>query len=83
MKAYRLRLWKPCIVSNVRGNTELIDDNGGIVVDNNVDAFAEAILLIVKQKKYWKLMGQYNRKKVKNYSNEVVFKELDNYYKEC
>lgn len=62
----------PCIVSAIRGNTDLIDNNlGGYTVKtNNKKGFKKAILKVVNNKT--QEFGKYNQEKIKNFSEEKV-----------
>jgi glycosyltransferase involved in cell wall biosynthesis len=77
--AYQL----PCVVSNVRGNLDLIDVKGGFLVDpHSVAHFKEAIAQVITlhRKGQLKKLGLYNRKKVAQFSVEVVQAELKTIY---
>ena len=70
----------PCIVSNVRGNNDLIDAKGGMLINNTVHDFVSSIKTLYNDKQSWNLMGTYNQNKVQMYSNDIVFSELDKFY---
>lgn len=73
MEAMASRL--PVACSAIRGNTDLIDENGGIVFDpHNVEECKNAILRLLKSD--MKKMGDYNREKVKKFSIEIVNKKM-------
>lgn len=74
----------PIVVSNVRGNRDLIDDNlGGKLIDFKDDKSAsEAIIELLKNPDLRKKMGSYNHEKVKKYDIEVVRDELKRIYNE-
>lgn len=63
----------PCIVSDIRGNRDLIDrQSGGIMVDpKNVNEWVEAILCMRTSMQSME-MGIYNKNKVKSFSHEIV-----------
>lgn len=65
---------KPCVVSKVRGHVDLIDEGKGgfLIAPLDADGFAKAITCLVKNPLLRKEMGNYNRKKVKNFDIEVV-----------
>ena len=73
----------PCIASNIRGNTDLIDDGkGGILFDaNDVIACSNAIrsMDVVNRKK----LGEYNRKKIEAFSAETIVNNLRKQYLNC
>lgn len=65
----------PVVCSRIRGNTELIDENGGILFDsNNAEYCYQAIRDILSCD--LRQMGEYNKKRVKNYSIENVIKQM-------
>lgn len=75
----------PVVCSKIRGNTDLIDENGGILVDpHSVDAFAEAIGNMARQDR--SELGRYNMEKVRGFSlpavNEIMFGLLFEHDKE-
>ncbi len=72
----------PCIVTKIRGNVDLIDEKGGIFVENDVDGVVKAIQCMIVQKDQWSMMGLHNHNKVKNYSKEIVFNQMDEFYGE-
>ena len=73
----------PCVGSNTRGIRDLIDEKGGIIC-NPTDpiALSNAILKLKNDPALRNQMGEYNKEKVKQYSSEVVRKELYEIYKE-
>lgn len=70
----------PVIASKIRGNADLIDENGGILVENDAASYVNAINYMVENKDEWESMGEYNRNKVKQFDYEIVEKELDRFY---
>lgn len=64
----------PCLCSNIRGNTDLIDEGkGGYLVNPlDADAFAKAISDLVENPQLRKDMGAYNREKIKAFDITVV-----------
>ena len=73
----------PVVCSKIRGNTDLIDDKkGGYLVEStNVDEFIKAINSMVNEVEVRKDMGEYNKKKIKNFAVDNVVKEMANIYK--
>ncbi|HJC48626.1 MAG TPA: glycosyltransferase family 4 protein [Candidatus Lachnoclostridium pullistercoris] len=63
----------PVICSDIRGNTDLIDSNGGILV-NPIDeeAYTNAIVKLGEDKHLRKMMGEYNWKKAEKFDAEKV-----------
>jgi len=64
----------PCIVSDIRGNSDLITDGGGgFCIDyRDVNEWAEKIALLASDKKMQKEMAEVNRKRIKGYSIEKI-----------
>ena len=74
----------PCVGSNTRGIRDLIEEKGGFICNpNDPSAFASAFHKLMIDPELRKQMGEYNRGKVKNYSSEIVKKELYEIYKEA
>ena len=70
---------KPAIVSRIRGNIDLIDENGGALFNPcSVEECRRAILSVTKADR--KRMGQYNKEKVKKFSIEAVLQKIDEVY---
>lgn len=74
----------PSVVSNIRGNVDLIiNEKGGFVCNpNNYKEIAEKINLLVNDEALRKQMGNNNKQMVKNYDIKVVKEELKNIYEE-
>ncbi|MBE6813818.1 MAG: glycosyltransferase family 4 protein [Ruminococcaceae bacterium] len=61
----------PCAVGNIRGNTDLIDENGGVLFDpHSVDDCKDALNSLLKSD--FTKMGEYNAEKIKSFSVEMV-----------
>ena len=70
---------KPCVVSRIRGNTELIDKNGGMLFEPNSVGECEEALKNIISSDYQK-EGIYNRNKIKNFGKEVVDSAMKRIY---
>lgn len=71
----------PCCVSRIRGNTDLIDENGGALFDPySVDDCLEAVKKLLASD--MELCGEYNRDKIKHYGSSVVEKAISKVYAE-
>lgn len=72
----------PCIVSDIRGNRDLIDSNlGGFLCDpNDIKSFEISIESILQNSKLTKHMGVHNKNKIKKYSLNVVEDTLNEIY---
>lgn len=73
----------PCIVSKIRGNTDLIDTNGGYVCNpTNDEEFSETIFASYSNIDRCRRMGTYNKSKIKKYDSSVVESMLRGIYAE-
>lgn len=72
----------PCIVSDIRGNRDLIDSNlGGFLCDPyDINSFEISIENILQNSKLIKQMGVHNKNKIKEYSLNVVEDTLKEIY---
>ena len=65
----------PCIVSKIRGNVDLIDENGGSLFDpSSVDDCKKSINFVLSRD--LKKLGSYNSIKIKEFSIEEVSVQL-------
>lgn len=73
----------PCIVSDIRGNNDLIVDGMGgfLAPPQDSSAFAKAICKFVSEPQLWASMSTYNKEIIKNYDIEVVKAEMIKIYK--
>lgn len=71
----------PCIVSNIRGNVDLIDRKGGFLCKpDNVDDFVNAIITLIDDDKNHK-MGEYNKKKIQQFDSRKIIQIMQNIYR--
>lgn len=72
----------PCIVSNVRGNADLIEDGLGGYLCNNTDdnVFAENIQKAMKLQEGANDFSEFNILKIKDFSKEAVFRKVAEIY---
>ena len=70
----------PCVVSDIRGNHDLIDPKGGILVSPDSDGIYAGISQMISIKNQWESMGKHNSLKVQNFSKTIVQNELDRFY---
>ncbi|GAB7231603.1 glycosyltransferase family 4 protein [Facklamia hominis] len=72
----------PCIVSNIRGNVDLVDNyKGGYVCDSdNLNSYTNAIYNLYSEKMLQKKFSEYNEKKILNYDVSIIKEKLRNIY---
>ena len=75
----------PCIVSNIRGNVDLIlNDLGGYLVKpNDKKGFSKAVSLLRNNKMKILNMSKENKKKINEYSIEKIQNDIKDIYFEC
>ncbi len=72
----------PIACSRIRGNVDLIDENGGVFFDpNDVDDVKKSIEFIMHSD--CNKMGNYNREKVVQFGKEKVYEEMKKLYRQC
>lgn len=74
----------PCIVSDIRGNRDLIENGQGGYLYNpkNVESVLNAILALFKEKKEGKETGKINMQKVKEFDRDLVSQMIMRIYQE-
>lgn len=74
---------KPCIVSNIRGNKDLIiEGKGGYLCDpKDSKSFADAINLLVRNTSMIRSMGVFNKQAIKDYSLDTVITNVTELYR--
>ena len=72
----------PCVASNIRGNTDLLENTeGGFLCDpQDVSEFAEKINLLGTNVELREKMGRTNLITIQKFSTEIVIKEMQNIY---
>ena len=73
----------PCIVSNIRGNVDLLEDGrGGFLVPiDEVDAIADKIRILLSDEGLRKKMSECNLMRIKEFDTERVKKIIGRIYK--
>ena len=69
----------PCVVSRIRGNVDLVDDNGGRMFDPYSESELKRELSFVLHGD-WEEMGKYNYARVRKYSLDVVMEKMRRIY---
>lgn len=74
----------PCVVSNIRGNVDLIEDgeNGLLFQPTDVETLKKKLLELIYDKQTQELMGKKNREKVCHYTSEKINKIMCKIYGE-
>lgn len=74
----------PCVVSKIRGNVDLIDDNkGGVLVPpKDSIAYASALNKLASDKALREQYGRYNHQRVQEFDIEKVKQQMFEIYKE-
>ena len=74
----------PCIVSKIRGNEDLIEENKGgyLCVPNDESDLAYKLNILINKKDLRKQMKYINKQNVKKYDVNIVEKELRKIYEE-
>ena len=71
----------PCVVSKIRGNVDLIQDEGGFLCSpNDIEAFGSTISTLCEDENLCYNMGVFNKNKVKEFDVSVVSRELKKIY---
>lgn len=70
----------PCIVSDVRGNHDLIDYQGGYVIPNNPQEYAAAIKSLAISAALRQKQGEYNKEAVKKYDIKNILPLMEDIY---
>lgn len=74
----------PCVVSNIRGNVDLIDNNKGGRLFSPKDhiALAESLTIMALDSDKRKCYGAYNKERIKAFDIEIVKRQMLDIYKE-
>ena len=72
----------PCVVSDIRGNNDLVDDGlgGYLAGEEDPEEFAVRITRLIRDGALRKKFGLYNREKINGYDISVVEREMRNIY---
>lgn len=63
----------PCIVSDIRGNNDLIQEDGGFLLETeNVSLWEEKINLLLMDSDLRRNMGDINKNRIRNYDTAIV-----------
>jgi glycosyltransferase involved in cell wall biosynthesis len=72
----------PCIVSDIRGNIDLIEDEKGgyLCRPGDANAFAEKITTLRNSKELRSRMGLYNRNKISEFDEKIINQRMKEIY---
>lgn len=71
----------PCVVSEIRGNVDLIDKNGGYLCDPyKPESFAKSIDILVQNRIQRIEMGRYNQEAIENFDVYKVNEKMKEIY---
>ena len=72
----------PCVVSRIRGNTDLVEDGSGgfLCSPNDPREFAGKISILASDIELREKMGQYNLSVIHKFSTETVIQQLSSIY---
>lgn len=75
----------PCVVSSIRGNTDLIEDGCGgfLCAAQDADAFETAIGQLAADAELRQRMGCFNRERIRAFDSSVVEREMMRIYGVC
>ena len=75
----------PCVVSDIRGNTDLIDDGKGgfLCKPNDVDGFAKNIKMLLSDKDLSTSMSIYNINKLKKFDISAINSQMKRIYQKA
>ncbi len=75
----------PCVVSDIRGNTDLIDDGKGgfLCKPNDVDGFAQKIKMLLSDRDLSTSMSVYNTNKLKKYDISAINSQMKRIYQKA
>lgn len=67
----------PCVVSDIRGNRDLIDDKGGFLIKaNDVSGYSEAMNKLIENSETRRRMGLYNKERILDFDIKNVRKQM-------
>lgn len=74
----------PVVASKIRGNTDLIDDQGGYLCDpTDVDGFRDALQKLCDDPQRAQAMGRTNASKIEAYTISRVLAIVEDLYRSC
>ena len=80
-----MRAGVPVIASNIRGNSDLIqNEKGGYLVKrNSAEEYADRIIDVVTEPVKARKYGEFNKERIKAYEKSIVAMKMKKLYSEC
>ncbi len=68
----------PCLASDIRGNRDLIDPNGGLLFDQkSISSITDSIVSIMNlDSNKRRMMGEFNSNKIKDFETNVINRQM-------
>lgn len=71
----------PCVASNIRGNSDLIDENGGFLFElENEEQLLTSVRTLINSAGKRKAMGNYNLEKIKGFDKNIINAKMKHIY---
>ena len=71
----------PAVASDIRGNTDLIDQKGGVLCDAfDVDGFRKGVEMLLSDEKLRHEFGEHNLERIEEFSIDIVRHKLNKLY---
>ena len=72
----------PCVAGNIRGNRDLVDDNGGrLFSPDSIDELVKTLTDLINLSDFQiRMLGKYNQTKISDYSKESVSNKMQDIY---
>ncbi len=73
----------PCIVSDIRGNVDLIEtQKGGFCVNpNSIDEFADSMNILINNKQLREKYSNYNELKIEKFGKDIICEKMVDIYR--
>lgn len=69
-----------CVVSNIRGNSDLISDSRFLLNPSDSSAFANTLMNLINDNNLMNQCGRENRKKIQEYDLKIILKQMEKIY---
>lgn len=71
----------PCVVSKIRGNTDLIEDEGCLFETKHAESLKDVISVNTAALNNWRIENNFNKAKIEIFSNKRIDRTMTNVYK--